>query len=243
MDALLKAYFTWSNLVVEALVLWGIYWLLVVIRRRLRRGALFGRFQQPLTNFVSTFLLVYEPITILLLTLTFFLINPILHGAVLVLFLVAGFSRIRDYLSGRIILSTTLVAEGKRMKTPKASGVISRIGRIGLYLQTGNNLHFVNYSGLLTEGYSLATGREIGGYYQLKVTVDKEEGPKDGVRFLMNKFLTTPYLNRSFRPEVAYGDSGKGTINARVSVREDQHLRELLELMAEWGYPATVAKR
>ena len=63
-----------------------------------------------------------------------------------------AFSRIRDYLSGRIILFNPLIGVGKRMRTDKSTGVISKISRIGLYLQTGEGLHFVNYTTLLTEG-------------------------------------------------------------------------------------------
>lgn len=243
MEALLQPYFTWINLFLTALLLWGVYWLLVLVRRRMRNGVLLGRFQQPIINGISTFLLLYEPITILVLTVEFFLINPFMHGILLVLVSIAAFSRIRDYLSGRIILSTTLVGEGKRMKTPQGSGVISRIGRIGLYLQTGDSLQFVNYSRLITEGYSLSSGQEVGGYYQLNVKLEEDHKPAESLRWLSDKFLSTPYLDRTFKPELAFAEGRRDKINARVSVREEQHLRELLELMEEWGYPATLTKK
>ena len=243
MEALLQPYFTWFNLFLTALLLWGAYWILVLIRRRLRNGVLFGRYQQPITNGISTFLLLFEPFTVVVLVLEFFLINPALHGIILLLLTIAGFGRIRDYLSGRIILATSLVGEGRRMKTPQGSGMISRIGRIGLYLQTGDSLQFVNYSNLLTGGYSLSTGQEVGGYYQLNVKVNEEARPEDRLRWLADKFLSTPYLDRTFKPELAFAEGRKDKINARVSVREEQHLRELLEMMEEWGYPATLAKR
>ncbi|MCX8210708.1 MAG: hypothetical protein ACJATN_001551 [Neolewinella sp.] len=243
MEALLQPYFTWANLFTAALLLWGVYWLLVLLLRRMRNSVLFGRFQQPIVNIISTFLLLYEPITIMILTFEFLFINPVMHGTLLLLLTVASFSRVRDYLSGRIILATTLVAEGKRMKTAQATGVISRIGRIGLYLQTGDSLHFVNYSNLITEGYSLSTGQEVGGYYQLNIKVEKDQKPTDSLRELADKFLSVPYLDRTFKPEFAFAEGRKDKINARVSVREEQHLRMLLELMEEWGYPATLAKR
>lgn len=243
MEALLQPYFTWINLFLSAVLLWGVYWLLVVVRRRMRNGVLFGRFQQPIINGISTFLLLYEPITVLVLTIEFFLINPFMHGILLILLTVAGFSRIRDYLSGRIILATSLVGEGKRMQTPQGNGMISRIGRIGLYLQTGDSLQFVNYSSLITDGYSLSTGQKVGGYYQLNIKVEEEDKPEDNLLWLADKFLSTPYLDRTFKPELAFAEGRRDKINARVSVREEQHLRELLELMAEWGYPATLAKK
>lgn len=243
MEALLQPYFTWTNFFAAALLLWGVYWLLVLLLRRMRNGTLFGRFQKSIVSIISTFLLLYEPITIMILTFEFLFINPVMHGTLLLLLTVVGFSRIRDYLSGRIILATTLVGEGKRMKTPQASGVISRIGWIGLYLQTGESLRFVNYSNLITGGYSLSTGQKVGGYYQLNIKVGEDQKPADSLRELADKFLSAPYLDRTFKPEFAFAAGRKDKINARVSVREEQHLRMLLELMEEWGYPATLAKR
>lgn len=238
METLLKPYFTYTNLLVEILILWGVYWLLTLVHKRIRKGVLLGKYQQRITDLLSAFLLLYEPLTILLITIVFIFINPLMHGIVLLLLTVAGFNRIRDYLSGRIMLSTTLVAEGKRLKSPQATGVISRIGRIGVYLQTGDSLSFVNYSNLLTKGYSLGTGQKVGGYYQLNVTAPETPNP---LRELAWKLVSAPYLDRGFKPELNYDESSSGLIRARIAVREEEHLRELLVLMGEWGYPATVA--
>lgn len=242
MKDLIQPYFTWTNFLLAAIALWGVYWLLRVLRQRMRNGVLLGRYQQPIIRGISTFLLLYEPITILLLTLVFFFINPPMHGILLLLLCFAGFGRIRDYLSGRIILAAALVEEGKRMETLKASGIISRVGRIGLYLQTGDSLQFINYSSLLTKGYSVTTGEEIGGYYQLYITVEREEPPADSLSWLADRFVSTPYLERAFKPELKWAGDDEH-ISTRVSVREEQHLRELLELMGEWGFPATVARK
>jgi|AntRauTorckE5430_2_1112549.scaffolds.fasta_scaffold00236_17 hypothetical protein len=243
MKDFIQPYFTWTNFLLAAIALWGVFWLLRFLRQRMRNGVLFGRYQQPVTDGISTFLLLYEPFTILLLTLVFFFINPIMHGILLLLLGIASFGRIRDYLSGRIILAASLVEEGKRMETLKASGVISRVGRIGLYLQTGDSLQFINYSSLLIKGYTVTTGEEIGGYYQLYISVEGDEPPADALGWLADRFVSTPYLARSFKPELKWADDQANHISARVSVREEQHLRELLELMGEWGFPATIARK
>lgn len=240
MEALMKPYFTYTNLLVEILILWGVYWLLTVVLKRMRNGVLFGKYQQRIVDFLDTFLLLYEPITVLLITIVFIFINPVMHGIILLLLTVAGFNRIRDYLSGRIILATSLVGEGKQLKSPQASGVISRIGRIGLYLQTGDSLSFVNYSKLLTGGYSLGTGQKVGGYYQLNVELPETDNP---LPELARKFVSAPYLDRSFKPELNLDEKSGKRIRARIAVREEEHLRELLALMGEWGFPATVARK
>lgn len=242
MEGLMKPYFTWTNLLLAALLLWGFYFLLRLVIERLNKSVWLGRHQRRVTAFLAAFLLLFEPITVLVLSMIFLFINPFVHGIFLLVIILAAFSRIRDYLSGRIILTSPLVTEGKSMKTSRYGGTISRIGRMGLYLQTGEGLHFVNYSTLLTDGFSLATGKEVGGYYQLIITM-AEEAKTNPLRELAERFVSTPYLDRTFKPVLVRSENNPRQIDARISVREDQHLRELLELMAEWGYPATVAKK
>lgn len=238
----MQPYFNWTNLILVALLLWGVYLLLSYLKRSMQGSALLGRHQRRAMEILSGFLLLYEPLTVLTLTMIFLFINPFTHGIMLMVIILAAFTRIRDYVSGRIIQTSSLLVEGKRMKTAKSTGVISRIGRMGLYLQTGEGLHFVNYSKLLTEGYSLATGKEVGGYYQLHI-LPKEMEEEESIRFLENKFVSTPYLDRSFRPELTINEKNDREIMARIAVREDQHLRELLQLMEEWGYPARIARK
>ncbi len=241
MNDLFRAYYSWTDLLLAAVLLYGVYAVLVLLRERLQRTKRVEGFRAGAYNIVAPFLLLYQPLTVLVLALIFVFINPVLHGTVLLLLIAAGFSRIRDYLSGRIILFNPLITVGKRMRTEKHKGVISRVSRIGLYLQTGEGLHFVNYTTLLTQGYSLITGKDIGGYYQLQLTAPAEvEYP---LQDLADRFTTTPYLDRSFKPELAYGGREQQRIDARLSVREEKHLTELLALLNEWGYPATIAKR
>lgn len=241
MSPLLYSYFSWTDLLLAALLLYAIYALLYLVKGRLERTKRVEGFRAGAYRVVAPLLLLYQPITVLVLAMIFIFINPVLHGTILLLVVAAGFSRIRDYLSGRIILFNPLVTVGKRMRTEKSKGVISRISLIGLYLQTGEGLHFINYTTLLTEGYSLVTGKDIGGYYQLHLT--PPAGAEAPLQTLADRLTTTPYLDRSFRPELAYAGREQQRINARLSVREEKHLTELLSLLDEWGYPATLAKR
>ncbi|WP_116127050.1 hypothetical protein [Lewinella sp. IMCC34183] len=241
MEAPALPHFTWIDLFLAAAILYGIYALLSLLRDRLQLTRRTQGIRAGAYNVIAPFLLYYEPITVLLLAAVFVFINPLLHGVILLLLVAAGFSRLRDYLSGRIVLAVPLVSVGKRMKTERYTGVISRVTRFGLYLQTGEGLHFVNYSSLLTQGYSLITGKDIGGYYQLHLR--PADGKADALRDLADRLTTTPYLDRSFRPELSYAEYGSSGISARLSVREEKHLTELLALLDEWGYPATIAQR
>jgi hypothetical protein len=242
MELLLYRPFSWFDLVVAAVLLYGIYALLYLAKERLERSKRVVGVRATAYRIIAPFLLLYQPLTVLILATIFVFINPLVHGLLLLIVATAGFSRIRDYLSGRVILFNPLVTVGKRLRTSTATGVISRISRIGLYLQTAEGLHFINYTTLLTEGYSLITGKNIGGYYQLILTPPPERDHP--MRDLLNRLTTTPYLDRSFRPELSPAKGGESDrIHARISVREEQHLSELLGLIGEWGYTAQVGKR
>lgn len=241
MERLLNPLFGWIDLLVASLLLYGVYALVSLLINRLDKTKRPEGFRARTHQILSVGLLLFEPVAALMLIMIFVFINPPVHGLIVLLLIGAGFSRIRDYLSGRIVLFTPLISVGKRMKTDRYTGVISRINRIGLYLQTGEGLHFVNYTSLLTEGYSLITGKDIGGYYQLVLT--PPEDSHESLRELTDRLTTTPYLDRSFRPELAYAENDEDRIQARLSVREEKHLNELLALLREWGYPATIAQR
>ena len=241
MENFLLPRFGWMDLLFAALILYGAYALLYLLRDRLDKSRRPDGIRARAFHALAAGLLLYEPLVVLILVMIFVFINPAVHGLIALLVIVAGFSRIRDYLSGRIVLFTPLIAVGKRMKTERHTGVISRIDRIGLYLQTGEGLHFINYTDLLTHGYSLVTGKDIGGYYQLSLTPPPER--ENALQELADRLTTTPYLDRSFRPELSYAEYGRDRIQARLSVREEKHLTELLALLQEWGYPATIAKR
>ncbi|MBB4080690.1 hypothetical protein GGR28_003325 [Lewinella aquimaris] len=241
MTPLLQPHFGWTDLLFAVLLLYGSYALLLMVRDRLQKTKRAEGFRAGAYRIIAPFLLLYEPLTALVLTVIFVFIDPLLHGLLLLIVVVAGFSRLRDYLSGRIVLFNPLIGVGKRMRTDRHKGVISRIGRIGLYLQTGEGLHFINYTTLLTEGFSLITGKDIGGYYQLEMP--HPEGISHPLRHLADQLTTTPYLDRSFKPDLAFAGKDQQRIHARLSVREEKHLSELLTLFNEWGYPATIAKR
>ena len=241
MDLLLLRHYSWLDLLLAAVLLYAGYLLLLFLRGRLERSKRATGARATIYGIVAPFLLLYEPITVLLLATMFIFINPLLHGTLLLLVVALGFTRLRDYFSGRIVLFNPLVAKGKRLKVDRFNGVVNRISRVGLYLQTGEGLHFVNYTTLLTQGYSVVTGKDIGGFYQLRIHPTEQRD--DGLQELADRFLTTPYLDRTFRPELSYASDAEARIRARVSVREEQHLNELLDLLTEWGFPATIAKR
>lgn len=244
MEQWMTSYYSWTDFFAAAVVLWALYFVLKFLQQRLVKGQLLGgALQAKSEKWLHGIILLYEPFVILILILIFVFIQPVLHSFLLLLLLLAGFARLKDYLSGRLILFNPLVGKGKRLKVGKTEGVVAKISGIGLYLQTNEGLHFVNYSQLLTKGYAIVSGKEIGGYYQLVITTPEDNEVQQSIRDLKNRLLTTPYLNKDYEPELTAADEAEDQINARISVREEKHLNELLLLLKEWGYAIRISQK
>ncbi|MEL6717107.1 MAG: hypothetical protein AAFP82_00155 [Bacteroidota bacterium] len=224
---------TWFNLLLAAIVLLGIYFLLQFVDKRLANSTLSNRYFDVLKNVVHYSLLIYEPLVIVVLVSVFVLINPILHGSIIGFTAIVGFQHLRNYMTGRLIQLDNHVAVGKQVKLSQQQGVISEIGRTGLYLQTTTGRHFIPYQEVYNHGYTLTNRDEVGGFYQLKI-----ETPEDqkGANRLLDLMATLPYLDWNHQPKVSINDENPNALRVQVSVKEEKHVRELMAALNEWGY-------
>ena len=79
--------------------------------------------------------------------------------------------------------------------------------------------------------------REIGGFYHLELS------PKDTLDnvsshrvHLLDLFATAPYVDWHHKPEIFQDDVQENQLEARVLIKEESHLHELVALIKEWGY-------
>ncbi len=233
--------YTWGNWLTTLFGLAALYLLLRFLNKRLSRINFFGKYQNRVQRIIHTVLLVYEPLALLILGIGFVLINPTYNGLGLGLVLLVGFNHFRNYTNGRLVLFDKNIKKGNKIATGNLSGIISEMGRLGVRLKNEKGLHFVNYSKLLSEGYLLRSGEEIGGYHKLKIAPkEKETLSRDKIMDLLS---AAPYLDWHYRPELSFPKKIEGHINARVSVKEKSHLLDLLALIEEWGYEAEVIEK
>ena len=85
-------------------------------------------------------------------------------------------------------------------------------------------------------------GEQVGGFFNLVLTVNEEESKINHVSHLMDMFVTTPYINRNQKPVLVASQKNPNKIEARVSLKEESHLQELMALINEWGYSAKLVK-
>lgn len=238
MEYLLESRFTWSRFFMVAIGLALLYFLLKFARQILNNTNYLGELRLPLIKTIDRTLLFYEPIVLFILISLFILIRPPLHGLWALLLTIGGFTHIRNYISGRILQLDQGITLGNQIKFGGHKGIISNIGRLGLQLKSGKGKHHVSYSKLMSEGFTQSAGEEIGGLYKLKVFPKEDNNRNDYQTHLRDLMATTPYLDWNYQPILNKGEDNY--YQAKVMVREEGHLQDLVRLVEEWGYECQI---
>jgi hypothetical protein len=226
---------SWNQFVVLVIILLLLHLLIHFFEGRIRRMALSSTFQllNPITNFVS---ILYESVAFIILIGTFILINPVLHGSLFLLLFILGYKNLRDYLNGRIILLDKGWKVGNQLQAKGLSGTITKLGRLGIYLQDVQGQHFVSYTRLLAEGYTLAADQQSSSLYQLMIKPAAEGDLRQHKQRIMDLMAKTPYLDWSHLPVVSLQEEGEPYLEASLFLKEDKQLPDFMLLAKEWGY-------
>lgn len=239
MPEILNYQFNWGDFVLVTLGLLAFYFLLHFASRLVKNGTFLKSWQSPVEKGIHYLLLIYEPLAIIILVSAFILVNPLFDGLLIGFLLIAGFSHVRNYTSGWLILADSNIAVGKKLKTGGLQGIISNLGRLGLHLQTSDGIHYISYSQLQKEGYAMIAGEEIGGFYYLRISPNDEQKARNHATQVMDLLASAPYIDRSHKPELI-ANKNKNCLEVRVLLKEETHLYELLSLVEEWGYDSAI---
>ena len=235
MDVLLNSRFTWANFLTIALVLLAIYFVMRFLEQLIRWSFFSQGFKANWKRFWRRVWLVYELVALVILAGVFVFINPVFHGLFLLLFLIGGFSYIKSYVSGRILLFDKDIVEGIELKTNNLRGIIAKLGRSRLHLQTEEGMCHLNYYQLIENDYTLIPGKKISRFCYLQLIPEEEISNLEHLKLrLMDLFVTTPYIDRNHKLELLI-EEGKAAVNAKILLKEDNYLPELIALIKEWG--------
>lgn len=228
--------FTWINFFVIGAGLLILFFLLRFFRRLLIITNAKSNIGSWVDNLASDLLTLFEPVAIIMMGSIFIFINPPFHGLLVGLIVFVGYNHIRNYMSGRFIHLDRSVRKGKRLKTNGIEGVISRLGNLGLYLQTASGPHRVNYARLLENGYTLVSGEDMGGFCHLRISLAGEEKKQPGVQRFFDLLITTPYLDWNHQPQIMPLEEGADAFDAKFLLKDEKYIYDLRRLMKEWGY-------
>ena len=231
---------TWKTMIWLSALMIGIYIALRVLANFLKQTQYLRVIRPLLNRILKKILILYEPIALILLFGTFFLINPLYHGGILLVPLIVGFSQVRNYLTGKLVQLDDNINTGTIIQVNEVQGIISREGIWGIHVQTREGIHFISYSQLLASGYTLITNKEIGKFSILNVTPPENSGNRNEIITLMDLLTTTPYVDWNYKPDLSHTDRHSRSIRVRVFLRENSHIEALSRLMEEWGYDCIV---
>lgn len=231
---------SWLGLLSLGLGLLAFYFALRLAYRLMAGASVSSRLLTTGRRLLRSALFLYEPLAILAWSAFFVFINPALHSLLVGVLVLAGYPHIRNYVSGRLIRLGHAIVPGKKLRSGAVQGAVSKLGRLGLYLQADDGRHYLSYSHLWDDGYTLLSGEDVSGVFHLSVRRKEEEGSDDVEVQLMDILATTPYLDWNHKPEWATGGAYDERFELRVVLKQEAHLRELMQLLEELGYSCKV---
>lgn len=231
--------FIWFEFFIVAAVLMVSYSILRILHTVLIRWGGNQGWVRMLKQIIYSIKKIYEIIAVLILGAVFVFINPPLHGLMLLIACIFGYSHVGNYVSGRLALLENELTIGKRLKIGDAKGVIVKRGIMGLQLRTATGLRFVGYTQLFQEGYDLVSAEEIGGFYVFEMKPTPKTNKGNHLEWLTDALFAAPYIDPKRLPELAYINESQQQIEAKILLRENNNLSELVQLVKEWGYDCT----
>lgn len=230
----------WSTFASVALFVGVMYALLVALRRRLNRGLYLREADTTVRALLRIFLLVIDPIALLVLLAVFVAIWPFVHGLIAALLLAFGWRHVENYVAGRVLRFDRSVQGGRQLSSRSHSGIIGTFGLTALYLQREDGRRRVGYTQLLDEGYSVAGDPARGGYFRLQVLLPDAEHTLDG---LNHDLLANPYAKTDFALEPHPTEGDERLVDVSLGLHRAEHLDYLVDQLRELGYVATVQPR
>ncbi len=238
MDHLLNIQFNWGNFLLAAVCLLALFMVLQFIYGVIHNIKLPKNTLHFSEGILSKILLIYEPVSILILTGIFILINPSFHGLLILLFVMFSFGHLKNYISGFLLRFDANLVSGNQIAVKDAKGTISEVCRRHLKLKSDDGVHILPYNKLLTEGYTLASSKQMGGFHQL--VVRKTEGENSIIheqKNLMDLLVMTPYVDWNYKTEITpLKNTENNTFKINVHVKSKSHLYDLIILINESGY-------
>lgn len=228
---------SWSRWFILILIVIGIFMLAGFIINVMERNMRTGYFSRRTIQYLRKFKILLEPFGLGIILMTFALINPLVHGSLILVSLALAFIPLKNYFTGHLLLLNDAFSEGERIKVNGNEGVIDEIGRLGLTLQIKEGVRFINYTTLMTDGFTKVEGERLEGINFLQI-VPPEEMEDKSMRHLKDKLFACPYIDWFYPPEINQVDQPNQQIayKARLRVRQDQHLKHLMKLLEDWGY-------
>ena len=147
--------FTWDNFVKVLIGLFIFYWLLKIITLVLLKLSGKIKTKRKVRRWSSDILLIFKPISVLLLLTVFIGINYVIHGILLLIVGIFCFQYIKSYLNGILFKTNPLIDRGRIIISGEYKGEILELMHLGTVLGVSNGKRFIDYSKIQQQGFSI----------------------------------------------------------------------------------------
>ena len=237
---ILQIDFNWYQFILIVFILSAVYALLYFLKRIVRSVFFSRRVKFWLVNALDLIFIYYEPLAIIIGISLFVLINPLLHGLIVLLGILVGMQHFRNYFNGKIIQGKRSIELGQTIKVEDISGLIFEKGRLGLRVKSKDGLHYIPYEKLIRHGYVLSSGDKIAGLYHLNVS--SLEDSKITHHRLTEVLMSSPYVDEDYKPIIHRSPSDNNILDVTLSVKEESHIFELLTMLEENDFAVEMTK-
>jgi hypothetical protein len=240
MESIINKYvefdFGWTSLLLLCLILFVafiildyIHWILSHVNLSLSASR--KKWYDWFVDAIHDFMMWYEPIVVLIICVGFVLINPIMHGLIVLFIVIFFFSQIRDYISGRFIKVDNNFLEGISIKVGKSKGEITNLKRLGVYLRETDGIKFIPYHQMLNDGYTLISGDNSGSLLKLSISDANNKLTKKELEKIKDLTILSPYLDKKTVPRFLLNeDDGIIKVNLMLVGEEfKDHYVQMLE--------------
>ena len=246
---------SWTHFFYTLLAVAIIYALAKVLQGRLDRGLYLREADGTVRKYIRIFLIMLNPVALLVLAAIFVAIWPLAHGLMLGLLVLFGFRYIRDYLSGKILRFDRGMQQGRTVQTHVGTGTISSFGLTALFIQREDGRSRVGFTDLLQQGYTVTGSSERGGYFRLEVVPNKVPSPGDEEidkcllnsdqlsRKLIQALTDNPYVKPDFSVNKKLITADDWSLEASVGLHRAEHLDHLVAQLIETGFHTSILSR
>lgn len=151
----ITTFYSWKGLLYLLLVLIVVYWALKFISFIVKSFAKRNVTNKKVALFFDKLLMIYKPVSFVILLLDFISINYITHGMLLLILGVFGYQHIRNYISGLFFKTNPLIETGVQITVNTISGEVNRLLSFGLILNTQEGERFLGYHTIEVHGFSV----------------------------------------------------------------------------------------
>jgi len=225
MNEALEPYLAWWQFFVIALFLWFLY-------------SVLKRFKSYVFHASSLHTLHLPNIIILILfILCFVLVNPVIHGFIVIVGVVLFYPVISSFLRGIIVFNNSKIMKGDLIRVGAKEGRISDVSLSGIKLLTGSNNIFIPFSKLAGDVIEKYQSDQT--LYLSFICKPQNEDEKLSTVPLEKLIFNFPFLEHQSNIEILQLNK---SFQVNLSLANNRFRTSLLKQIADAGYTVELAK-